>query len=170
MSRPIHGGGWNDERVELLTKLWHEGVSCTGIAKQIGGITRNAVIGKVRRLKLSGRETAYKPGAPKSTTTRPKSQGQGRQRPIYVPRTAHIAAKAPGEPGPRPPRKNAFEALAGSTPVPMGDRPKACIWPIDGEDGELLACGLPRADLRYCAEHKRIGAGDGTPSEQRAAS
>jgi GcrA cell cycle regulator len=46
---------WTDERVELLTKLWGEGLSASQIARQLGGVTRNAVIGKVHRLKLSAR-------------------------------------------------------------------------------------------------------------------
>src|SRR5437868_4396578 len=48
--------GWTDERVELLKKLWLEGLSASQIAGVLGeGVTRNAVIGKVHRLKLSGR-------------------------------------------------------------------------------------------------------------------
>jgi len=48
--------GWTDERVELLKKLWMEGFSASQIATELGeGVTRNAVIGKVHRLKLSGR-------------------------------------------------------------------------------------------------------------------
>ena len=46
--------GWTDERVELLKNLWAEGLSASQIAAELGGITRNAVIGKVHRLGLSG--------------------------------------------------------------------------------------------------------------------
>ncbi len=47
---------WTDERVELLKKLWSEGLSASQIAGRLGsGVTRNAVIGKVHRLNLSGR-------------------------------------------------------------------------------------------------------------------
>lgn len=46
---------WTDERVETLIKLWTDGLSASQIATQLGGVTRNAVIGKVHRLKLSGR-------------------------------------------------------------------------------------------------------------------
>jgi len=49
---------WTDERVELLSKLWSEGLSASQIAAQLGGVSRNAVIGKVHRLKLSGRGRA----------------------------------------------------------------------------------------------------------------
>lgn len=48
--------GWTDERVETLKKLWMEGLSASQIAGELGqGVTRNAVIGKVHRLKLSAR-------------------------------------------------------------------------------------------------------------------
>jgi GcrA cell cycle regulator len=66
--------GWTEERVELLKKLWMEGFSASQIAGELGdGVTRNAVIGKVHRLKLSGRA---KPAsvAPRVRTT-PRSSG-----------------------------------------------------------------------------------------------
>ena len=58
---------WTDERVELLRKLWADGLSASMIAVELGGITRNAVIGKVHRLGLSGR-------AKSPATTSPQPQ------------------------------------------------------------------------------------------------
>ncbi|MEM8538386.1 MAG: GcrA family cell cycle regulator, partial [Pseudomonadota bacterium] len=52
---------WTDERVELLKKMWGEGQSASQIAKELGGVTRNAVIGKVHRLGLSNRATGATP-------------------------------------------------------------------------------------------------------------
>jgi GcrA cell cycle regulator len=49
--------GWTEERVATLTKLWADGLSCSLIASQLGGVTRNAVIGKVTRLGLPARTT-----------------------------------------------------------------------------------------------------------------
>ena len=49
---------WTDERVEILKKMWGEGQSASQIAKELGGVTRNAVIGKVHRLGLSNRATS----------------------------------------------------------------------------------------------------------------
>ena len=46
---------WTDERVETLKAMWAEGKSASQIAKELGGVTRNAVIGKVHRLGLSNR-------------------------------------------------------------------------------------------------------------------
>ncbi|MFM8701501.1 MAG: GcrA family cell cycle regulator [Hyphomicrobiales bacterium] len=70
---------WNDERVETLKKLWNQGLSASQIAGELGhGITRNAVIGKVHRLGLSGRTKS--PSAPTSRqrkTTRAPSHPMG---------------------------------------------------------------------------------------------
>ena len=46
---------WTDDRVSLLKRLWGEGKTAAEIAKTLGGVTRNAVIGKAHRLKLSNR-------------------------------------------------------------------------------------------------------------------
>ena len=59
---------WTDERVETLKKLWIDGLSASQIAKQLGSVTRNAVIGKVHRLGLAGRAT---PSRPAKRPTRP---------------------------------------------------------------------------------------------------
>ena len=61
---------WTDERVESLKKLWAEGLSASQIAAQLGGVSRNAVIGKVHRLKLSSRGRANAaPARPKKPAT-----------------------------------------------------------------------------------------------------
>ena len=61
---------WTDERVEMLKKLWADGLSASQIAAQLGGITRNAVIGKVHRLGLSGRAKAPSSAGPRPRTSR----------------------------------------------------------------------------------------------------
>jgi len=72
---------WTDERVARLSKLWAEGLSASQIANDLGGVTRNAVIGKVHRLGLSGRAkpAGKSSNAPrrKSTTTSRASSGGG---------------------------------------------------------------------------------------------
>ena len=62
---------WTDERVETLKRMWADGQSASQIAKELGGVTRNAVIGKVHRLKLSGR------GRSTATPARQKKAAQG---------------------------------------------------------------------------------------------
>ena len=70
--------GWTEERVELLKKLWMEGFSASQIAGELGeGVTRNAVIGKVHRLKLSGRAKPVST-APRVRTAPRASTGQRR--------------------------------------------------------------------------------------------
>ena len=64
---------WTDERVELLKKLWSDGLSASQIAAELGGITRNAVIGKVHRLGLSGRAKSTSSGAPRQRKARAPS-------------------------------------------------------------------------------------------------
>lgn len=73
---------WTDERVARLSKLWADGLSASQIAADLGGVTRNAVIGKVHRLGLSGRvKPAAKTGAASASSTarkaRPASGGGG---------------------------------------------------------------------------------------------
>src|ERR1700751_4660869 len=64
---------WTDERVELLKKLWSDGLSASQIAAELGGITRNAVIGKVHRLGLSGRAKSTSSAAPRQRKARAPS-------------------------------------------------------------------------------------------------
>ena len=55
---------WNDERNDVLKALWKDGLSASQIAGKLGGVSRNAVIGKIHRLGLEGRA---KPAAPRRT-------------------------------------------------------------------------------------------------------
>src|SRR5690554_7667093 len=70
---------WTDERVELLKKLWADGLSASQIAGRLGSVTRNAVIGKVHRLGLSGRATPSRPVKRPPRLARPKPQHMPRQ-------------------------------------------------------------------------------------------
>ena len=73
--------GWTEERVSELKKLWAEGHSASQIAKRLGSVTRNAVIGKVHRLGLSGRATPSRPVKRPPRLARPKPQVMPRQAP-----------------------------------------------------------------------------------------
>ena len=81
--------GWTEERVAELKKLWAEGHSASQIAKRLGSVTRNAVIGKVHRLGLSGRATPSRPVKRPPRLARPKPQQQ-------MPRQASAAPAARG--------------------------------------------------------------------------
>ena len=74
-------GGWTEERVELLKKLWLEGLSASQIAGVLGeGVTRNAVIGKVHRLKLTGRAKPASSAPRARSTPRPSTGVRRRKR------------------------------------------------------------------------------------------
>ncbi len=78
--------GWTDERVEMLKQLWTEGLSASQIADKLGGVSRNAVIGKVHRLKLESR--AKSPGAAVSSPSHAPVQAIERTAP--QPRYAEV--------------------------------------------------------------------------------
>ncbi|PXW72817.1 GcrA cell cycle regulator [Loktanella sp. PT4BL] len=82
---------WTDERVETLKKMWGEGQSASQIAKELGGVTRNAVIGKVHRLGLSNR--AGSAGA--AAKVAPK------EKPAAAPAAAAKPAAKPAAPKPK---------------------------------------------------------------------
>ena len=65
---------WTDDRVEQLKNLWTEGLSASQIARALGGVTRNAVIGKVHRLGLPGRGAPCRPTRP-TRKARPRARG-----------------------------------------------------------------------------------------------
>src|SRR6478735_8196976 len=93
--------GWTDERVELLKKLWQDGLSASQIAKQLGGVTRNAVIGKVHRLGLSGRAAPSKPARPAFRPPRPARPAAAPSPPRRI--AEPVSAQTPSiQPPPRP--------------------------------------------------------------------
>lgn len=107
---------WTDERVETLKKMWAEGQSASQIAKELGGVTRNAVIGKVHRLGLSNRVGPGTPaedeGTAASATTTAAPSPAAPAKPAPAPR-----AVAP-EPAPRP-------APTAPAPQPVAAEPTA---------------------------------------------
>ncbi|MBT54892.1 MAG: GcrA cell cycle regulator [Mameliella sp.] len=76
---------WTDERVELLKKMWSEGQSASQIAKELGGVTRNAVIGKVHRLGLSNRAGAAPAAQAEAKPAEPKPQPKAKAPPKPAP-------------------------------------------------------------------------------------
>ncbi|MGH1466358.1 MAG: GcrA family cell cycle regulator [Cognatishimia sp.] len=78
---------WTDERVELLKKMWGEGQSASQIAKELGGVTRNAVIGKVHRLGLSNRAGSGGAKADAKPKAEPKPKAPPKPKPEAKPKT-----------------------------------------------------------------------------------
>ena len=98
---------WTDDRVELLKKMWGEGQSASQIAKELGGVTRNAVIGKVHRLGLSNRT---------ATTTASATAAAPKPEPKAKPAAPKADAKPKPAPKPAEPAAEAEEAEAAPKP------------------------------------------------------
>jgi GcrA cell cycle regulator len=102
---------WTEERIERLKKMWHDGATASQIADELGGVSRNAVIGKAHRLGLEQRPSPVKPGeekeakktAPAAAAPRPatpKSEPAPRATPAVSssPQSAATHAPAPHQP------------------------------------------------------------------------
>ena len=117
---------WTDERVELLKKMWGEGQSASQIAKELGGVTRNAVIGKVHRLGLSNRATsnASTKAEPKEKPA-PAAKAEPRAKPAPKTEPARKPAPEPAAPAaeakPIPARKQIIPAGQPLPPQPSAN-------------------------------------------------
>ena len=113
---------WTDERVETLKKMWAEGQSASQIAKELGGVTRNAVIGKVHRLGLSNRVggTAVEGEEPEVAAPVPP-RPEPAAKPVVVEAPVRAAAPERVAPEPRPVPAATAAAVASVTtlPIPM---------------------------------------------------
>jgi GcrA cell cycle regulator len=147
---------WTDERVETLKKLWTDGLSASQIAAELGGITRNAVIGKVHRLGLSGRAKSPSSAAPRPRKPRTHSHMLRVSRPAIRGNTALAQA---------------YDLEVEQEPelvdniIPIGQRrtlleltTDTCRWPIgDPGTAEFFFCGgHSLTGLPYCAYHSRV--------------
>ncbi len=125
---------WTDERVALLKQLWGEGKTAAEIAKALGnGVTRNAVIGKAHRLKLSNRVSPIQ---------------QNNKKPALPEKTEST------------PRKAAVPVVANNGKgIKLADlKDRMCRWPNgDPRDADFNFCGCPAVPgLPYCPEHAKI--------------
>ncbi|MCK5285007.1 MAG: gcrA cell cycle regulator family protein [Alphaproteobacteria bacterium] len=121
---------WTDDRVALLKKLWGEGKTAAEIAKELGGVTRNAVIGKAHRLKLSNRVSPI----------------QQNKKPVPKP-----PEKKPEIP--------VIQNNKKKKTIPLIDlKGGECRWPLgDPREENFGFCGEQAlAGLPYCAEHAKL--------------
>jgi GcrA cell cycle regulator len=148
---------WNDERVDALKKLWADGLSASQIAGRLGGVTRNAVIGKVHRLGLAGRATTSRMKSP-----RPRLRALAGKRPMRA---------RPLGGNPNSPLRSLY--LADAEPyvppaeelvIPLNERKyiqtlteSCCRWPIgDPQLPDFHFCGKTKIPgLPYCEVHAR---------------
>ncbi|CAM3261338.1 GcrA cell cycle regulator [Paracoccus aminovorans] len=117
---------WTDERVETLKRMWAEGQSASQIAKELGGVTRNAVIGKVHRLGLSnrGEEAEAAPAEPKPAAAapipEPAARPEAAPEPAPQPKPAAAAAAPAAEPAPEAAAAAPQPSFNRRTLVPSG--------------------------------------------------
>jgi GcrA cell cycle regulator len=149
---------WTDDRVELLKKLWADGLSASQIAGELGGITRNAVIGKVHRLGLSGRAKAPSSSAPRQR--KPRAPSQMFRAPRTMMRGNTALAQMPSYDYDPEPEPELIENI-----IPIGQRctllqldQEKCHWPI-GDPGQpdfFFCGGKTNAGTPYCGYHGRV--------------
>ena len=174
---------WTDERVEKLKMMWGEGQSASQIAKALGGVTRNAVIGKVHRLGLSNRATGAK-----SAAAAPAAEAKpAKAAPKAAPAAAAPAPKPEPAPAPAAPTKPVIQSSTmrreppPPTPAMVEDAQRTaealaaiqkkakkldlleltertCKWPIgDPATDDFYFCGLPCAPGKpYCEAHVAV--------------
>lgn len=163
---------WTEARIEQLKSLWADGLSCTQIATAMGGTTRNAVIGKVHRLKLSQRRLARRSGPlkqrPPLTPRPPKARVRPAPKPSEKPRQIKpVTAHEPFEFS-----VSAWQPLSGSAPVTL-EHMTGCKWPVGEAPNIVSASSLfcncsPVEGKPYCLEHAERARGKGTVMEQKA--
>ncbi|WP_112663819.1 GcrA family cell cycle regulator [Microvirga flavescens] len=159
------GGTWTDERVEQLKKLWSDGLSASQIAAELGNVTRNAVIGKVHRLGLSGRTKTAKP-ATNGATARPRktTRAPSAPTPIAAPVRSNvviapIATVVSASPEIELPVMDDDVGLPTSERVTIMElRESMCRWPMgDPTKPEFRFCGArSNPGVPYCTHHAQI--------------
>ncbi len=121
------GMSWTDERIETLKTMWEGGQTASQIAEALGGVSRNAVIGKAHRLGLQSRPSPVKSNDPDKATATPAA-------------AAPVAPAASSTPAPAPPR---------AAPEPDPEPPfrvaaaQAAVDDDDDEDGNVAPAPAP---------------------------
>ena len=137
---------WSEARIELLKTLYEAGVSYGSIASEIGGVSRNAVIGKVHRLQLPSRPaepTVSRPRRPRSS--RSKRLVRKPPRSFDAPMTVDATDRVDN-------RCTIFHLKNESCRYPL--------WTTDALYGDHFYCGVLEADIAigrsYCKHHTEI--------------
>ncbi|VXC73685.1 GcrA family cell cycle regulator [Sphingomonas sp. AX6] len=121
---------WTDERIDTLRKMWESGNTASQIAEQLGGISRNAVIGKAHRLGLQSRPSPVKAGEPKAKAAAKTAKPAETSSP--PPSAAKVAAPAPAErPAPAAPAPAPRPQPVAAQPAPPAPDPD-----IDDQDDD----------------------------------
>jgi GcrA cell cycle regulator len=149
---------WTDERIEKLKLLWQGGLSTREIAEQLGGVTRNGVIGKAHRLQLPRRAQSRSsaPKAQQARAARVQTKALTRSHTLTICRSPQLR-RSPKEsaeiktPPLAPTGDLSAPASLNLSLMALGD--KQCHWPTT----EVLFCGHPTSGARspYCEYHQR---------------
>lgn len=138
---------WNDERIATLKKMWQQGKSASEIADKLGGITRNAVIGKAHRLGLSGRPSPIKAPTPKKPAASVKKPA--------------AASAAPAKKAAAPAPKAAPVAAPKKAPVAAAPVPKTAPKPAPAKQTTANAPGKPAEPVILAALANMTSRSDG---------
>ena len=164
---------WPQEAIDTMIKLYLKGDSASQIAKALGhGLSRNAVIGKLNRL----RDKGLRPELSQHVISIKKAQGQQFSRLAAAKMmTAYKAQPKPAKvilfkaptmpkptPAPEPPRPVATEPTGEHAAILANLRPRGCKWIVEdflhGQGDEALMCGeLRSGESPYCEHHRRMG-------------
>lgn len=143
---------WTDERVELLKRLWADGWSCSQIASELGGVSRNGVIGKVHRMNLVRRyHNRGTDGAATKKARKPRAKAN-----LNVFRTPPVTESFSTAPIIEGDHLAHIEAPTGPRVSILELSDKRCRWPI-GEGRDVSYCGAsPAPNKPYCPFHSRV--------------
>ena len=133
---------WTDERIDTLKKMWDSGMTATQIAEELGGVSRNAVIGKAHRLGLQSRPSPVKANEPKAESA-PKAAAPA----AAAPQPAAPAPQASPPPAPRaaaPVAEPAPPRPASDGPVLRSVGPGGFVRQNPGEQSPPIAPAPPR--------------------------
>lgn len=166
---------WTEQRIEMLRKLWGQGQTASQIATLLGGVTRNAVIGKAHRLGLTGRPSPIKRDGGDPSAPRRKPAVQRRQQPAIaaMPAPRNVVARATSAALPAADASTTYRMPASELPESQMEAPvappkatnaarvaaqagsKSCSWPLgDPKQAGFHFCGDAAEPGRpYCAHH-----------------
>jgi GcrA cell cycle regulator len=133
---------WTDERIENLKTLWERGLTASQIAEELGGVSRNAVIGKAHRLGLKSRPSPVKSGD--DTPAKPAPT------PTPRPATPKPVIARPVIEQPAPPPRAPVDRTPAPAPAPVagGDQPAPATGDAPKPDGPKLVSIGPGGFIR----------------------
>jgi GcrA cell cycle regulator len=149
---------WTDELTEQLTALFRQGLSCSKIASKIGGVTRNAVIGRLYRLGLRRGKMTARPTLNEYILS-PKKRNAGRRKNDFICGGLPSRRTAPGASSCQPiPRSQDGPEPPSRPLVSLSElEPAMCRFPYgDPREPSFGFCGEPNDGSPYCPEHHRL--------------